>query len=99
MDGRRPSTGQPEATGRKERGEIAMPAERTADDDPGARGHPPCHRCAAVNRRQDFRAILRGSGWSVSLITGMILVFLIVRAAKAFGFMGFGFLTKQSWIM
>ena len=31
-----------------------------------------------------FRAILRGSGWSVFLITGMILIFLIVRAAKAF---------------
>jgi phosphate transport system permease protein len=46
-----------------------------------------------------FRAILRGSGWSVFLITGMILVFLIVRAAKAFSFMGFSFLTTQNWIV
>ena len=46
-----------------------------------------------------FRAILRGSGWSVFLITGMILIFLIVRAAKAFSFMGFSFLTTQNWIV
>ena len=46
-----------------------------------------------------FRAILRRSGWSVFVITGLILVFLIVRAAKAFKFMGFGFLTTQAWII
>ena len=46
-----------------------------------------------------FRAILRGSGWSVFVITGLILVFLIVRASKAFKFMGFGFLTTQTWIL
>ena len=45
-----------------------------------------------------FRAILRASGWSVFVITGMILVFLILRASKAFGFMGFRFLTTQNWI-
>ena len=31
-----------------------------------------------------FRIILRISGWSVFVITGLILMFLIVRAAKAF---------------
>jgi phosphate transport system permease protein len=46
-----------------------------------------------------FRAILRGSGWSVFVITGLILVFLILRAAKAFKFMGFGFLTTQTWVI
>src|SRR5215469_8266142 len=46
-----------------------------------------------------FRAILRASGWSVFVITGLILVFLILRAAKAFKFMGFGFLTTQNWII
>ncbi len=45
-----------------------------------------------------FRAILRASGWSVFVITGLILVFLILRAAKAFKFMGFGFITTSAWI-
>jgi phosphate transport system permease protein len=44
-----------------------------------------------------FRAAVRVSGWSVFVITGLILVFLILRAAKAFSFMGFRFLTTQSW--
>ena len=43
-----------------------------------------------------FRGILRASGWSVFVITGLILVFLILRAAKAFKFMGFAFLTTRS---
>jgi phosphate transport system permease protein len=46
-----------------------------------------------------FRGILRASGWSVFVITGLILVFLILRAAKAFKFMGFGFLTTSSWVV
>lgn len=48
---------------------------------------------------QIFRAILRGSGWSVFVITGLILAFLIVRATKAFKFMGLSFLTTQNWIV
>jgi len=44
-----------------------------------------------------FRGILRTSGWSVFVITGLILLFLILRAAKAFKFMGFRFLTTQAW--
>jgi phosphate transport system permease protein len=46
-----------------------------------------------------FRAILRASGWSVFVITGLILVFLILRATKAFKYMGFGFLTTQAWVV
>ena len=46
-----------------------------------------------------FRTILRVSGWSVFVITGLILTFLIVRAAKAFKYMGFDFLTTQNWIV
>ena len=46
-----------------------------------------------------FRAILRASGWSVFVITGLILAFLIIRAVKAFKFMGIDFLTTQSWIL
>ncbi len=45
-----------------------------------------------------FRGVLRASALSVFIITGLILVFLIIRALKAFKFMGFGFLTTQSWI-
>jgi phosphate transport system permease protein len=46
-----------------------------------------------------FRAVLRASGWSVFVITGLILTFLIIRAAKAFKFMGFDFLTTQAWYL
>ena len=46
-----------------------------------------------------FRGILRAAGWSVFVITGLILAFLIIRAAKAFKFMGFDFLTTQSWLI
>ncbi|TVZ07252.1 phosphate ABC transporter permease subunit PstC [Trebonia kvetii] len=46
-----------------------------------------------------FRAILRASGWSVFVITGMILLLLILRASKAFSFRRFGFLTTQNWII
>jgi phosphate transport system permease protein len=45
-----------------------------------------------------FRGILRASGWSVFVITGLILAFLILRAARAFHFMGFSFLTTSAWI-
>jgi phosphate transport system permease protein len=46
-----------------------------------------------------FRALLRAAGWSVFVITGLILVFLIIRAAKAFKFMGLDFLTTQNWYL
>jgi phosphate transport system permease protein len=46
-----------------------------------------------------FRGILRASGLSVFVITGLILVFLIARSLKAFKFMGLDFLTTQSWIV
>jgi phosphate transport system permease protein len=42
--------------------------------------------------------MLRASGLSVFVITGLILTFLSIGAFKAFKFMGFGFLTTQSWI-
>lgn len=45
-----------------------------------------------------FRASLRAAGLSVFVITGLILLFLIVRSLKAFRFMGLSFLTTQSWI-
>jgi phosphate transport system permease protein len=45
-----------------------------------------------------FRGILRASGWSVFVITGLILLFLILRAGKALHFMGLSFLTTSAWI-
>jgi phosphate transport system permease protein len=45
-----------------------------------------------------FRGGLRAAGWSVFVITGLILAFLILRASKAFGAMGFSFLTTSAWI-
>jgi phosphate transport system permease protein len=45
-----------------------------------------------------FRGILRAAGLSVFVITGMILVFLIIRGSWALRTAGPGFLTKQNWI-
>ncbi|HBW20609.1 MAG TPA: phosphate ABC transporter permease subunit PstC [Actinobacteria bacterium] len=45
-----------------------------------------------------FRAVLRASGLSVFLITGMILAFLILRGSWALRADGFSFFTKQSWL-
>jgi phosphate transport system permease protein len=44
-----------------------------------------------------FRGILRAAGLSVFLITGMILVFLIVRSSKALRVAGWSFLTTRTW--
>jgi phosphate transport system permease protein len=71
-----------------------MPAERPADDDT-----PRTIVARPSAGDKVFRAVLRASGWSVFVITGMILVFLILRASKAFKFMGFSFLTTQNWII
>ena len=98
--GRITATGKPAdpVTIRKERGTIAMPAERPVPVVPSADQDTPrtiVSRSSTGDRI--FRGIVRASGWSVFLITGLILVFLLVRAAKAFKFMGFAFLTTQSW--
>jgi phosphate transport system permease protein len=45
-----------------------------------------------------FRGTLRAAGLSVFLITGMILVFLIIRATKAFKQTGLSFLTTSAWL-
>jgi phosphate transport system permease protein len=45
-----------------------------------------------------FRGTLRSAGLSVFVITGMILVFLIVRGSWALHEEGLSFLTKQNWI-
>jgi phosphate transport system permease protein len=44
-----------------------------------------------------FRAVLRGGGLAVLLITGMILIFLFLRSLSAFQRAGFGFFTTQSF--
>ena len=77
-----------------------MPAERPANA-PYEPGQDTPRTIVARPSAGDkiFRAILRASGWSVFVITGMILVFLILRASKAFKFTGFGFLTTQNWII
>ena len=77
-----------------------MPAERPANP-PRAIDEDTPRTIVARPSTGDkiFRAILRASGWSVFVITGMILVLLILRASKAFKFRGFGFLTTQNWIL
>jgi phosphate transport system permease protein len=77
-----------------------MPAERRNSVRPEADEDTPRTIVARPSTGDRiFRAVLRASGWSVFVITGLILTFLIVRAAKAFKFMGFGFLTTQNWFV
>jgi phosphate transport system permease protein len=44
-----------------------------------------------------FRGMLRAAGISVLVITGMILVFLLLRSTWALKTAGFSFLTSQNW--
>ena len=46
-----------------------------------------------------FRGILRAAGFTVFLITGLILVFLIIRAASALRAAGLGFFTTSTWFI
>ena len=46
-----------------------------------------------------FRGILRAAGFTVFLITGLILVFLIFRAASALRAAGLGFFTTSTWFI
>ena len=45
-----------------------------------------------------FRTVLRFAGLSSFVITGLILVFLIIRSSWAFRADGFSFFTKQDWV-
>jgi phosphate transport system permease protein len=76
-----------------------MPAEAQTQMMPAVPEDTPRAIVAQVSTGDKiFRGILRASGWSVFVITGLILIFLIARAAKAFHFMGAQFLTTSSWI-
>jgi phosphate transport system permease protein len=46
-----------------------------------------------------FRGVLRGAGIAVLFITGLILIFLVLRSLTAFQHMGFRFFTTQSWFI
>ena len=46
-----------------------------------------------------FHGILRGGGYAVFVITGLILVFLVVRSLPAFRAVGFGFFTTSQWFI
>jgi phosphate transport system permease protein len=45
-----------------------------------------------------FRGVLRAAGFTVLLITGMILIFLLIRSLGAFERAGFGFFTTQNFL-
>ncbi|MBV9856491.1 MAG: phosphate ABC transporter permease subunit PstC [Streptosporangiaceae bacterium] len=81
----------------KESGDIVMPVAahtQTAPSDDTPRA------ISAMPSTGDriFRGVLRGAGLSVFVITGLILVFLILRSIKAFKYRGLSFLTTQAWI-
>jgi phosphate transport system permease protein len=46
-----------------------------------------------------FHGILRGGGYAVFVITGLILVFLVLRSVPAFRAVGFGFFTTSQWFI
>jgi phosphate transport system permease protein len=46
-----------------------------------------------------FRAILRGGGIAVFVITGLIAVFLVTKAWSAFGKVGWGFFSHTQWLV
>jgi phosphate transport system permease protein len=46
-----------------------------------------------------FRTVLRAAGLAVLAITGLILVFLVLRSLTAFQDVGFRFFTTQSWFL
>src|SRR6516225_6074063 len=46
-----------------------------------------------------FRMAMRASGAAVLAITGLILVFLILRSLDAFRAVGFGFFTTSTWFI
>jgi phosphate transport system permease protein len=46
-----------------------------------------------------FRGILRSAGLTVFLITGLILIFLIIRATTALQAVGLGFFTTSTWFI
>ena len=46
-----------------------------------------------------FHGILRGGGYAVFVITGLILVFLVLRSLPAFRAVGFGFFTTSQWFI
>jgi phosphate transport system permease protein len=45
-----------------------------------------------------FRAVLRSGGLAVFVITGLIAIFLVVRATSAYRTAGWGFLTTSQWL-
>ena len=71
---------------------ISAPPAEASDDVPRAIVSRPA-RADLI-----FRGTLRGAGLSVFVITGMILIFLIVRGSWALHEEGLSFLTKQNWI-
>ena len=54
-------------------------------------------RASAADRI--FHGILRAGGYAVFVITGLILVFLVVRSLPAFRAVGFGFFTTSQWFI
>ena len=84
---------------RKDRGDIGMPARPTRVSPIADEDTPRTIVVRSSTGDKVFRGILRAAGWSVFVITGLILAFLIIRAAKAFKFMGIDFLTTQNWIL
>lgn len=74
---------------------------------PGLAGAPEHHDRGDVPRVIDsprapadraFRGVLRGAGSAVLIITGLIALFLILRAASALKKAGFSFFTTKTWI-
>jgi phosphate transport system permease protein len=69
------------------------PPDPTAEDDQPREIFSP-----ASGADRMFRALLRGGGIAVFVITGLIAFFLVLRAWSAFGKVGGRFLTTAEWL-
>jgi phosphate transport system permease protein len=77
---------------------MAVAAERPALPPPGDDlPRAVASRVSAGDRI--FHGILRGGGYVVFAITGLILAFLILRSVPAFRAVGFGFFTTSQWFI
>lgn len=70
----------------------AGPGAEPPDDGPRAISSP------ASPADKVFRAVLRAAGSTVLVITGLIALFLVLKASSAFRKAGFSFFTSKTWI-
>jgi phosphate transport system permease protein len=78
---------------------MSVVAERAAAPPPGGDDRPRAITVRVSAGDRVYRGILRGAGYGVFVVTGLILAFLVLRSLPAFGAVGFGFFTTSQWFI